>query len=45
VANLSLMDHYVQLSMIGAADEPLVEGYRVVMESFWPAVVSMPRHA
>lgn len=27
VANLSLMDHYLQLSMIGGVDEPMLEGY------------------
>jgi F420-dependent oxidoreductase-like protein len=27
VANLSLMDHYFQLEMIGGADEPMLEGY------------------
>jgi hypothetical protein len=27
VVILSLIDHYLQLSMIGAADEPMVEGY------------------
>lgn len=27
VANLSLMDHYLQLAMIGGADEPMLEGY------------------
>jgi F420-dependent oxidoreductase-like protein len=27
VANLSLMDHYFQLESIGAADEPMIEGY------------------
>jgi hypothetical protein len=27
VANLSLMDHYFQLEMIGGADQPMLEGY------------------
>jgi F420-dependent oxidoreductase-like protein len=27
VANLSLMDHYLQLGMIGSAGEPMLEGY------------------
>lgn len=27
VANLSLMDHYLQLGMVGSADEPMLEGY------------------
>jgi F420-dependent oxidoreductase-like protein len=27
VANLSLMDHYFQLDMMGAADQPMLEGY------------------
>jgi F420-dependent oxidoreductase-like protein len=27
VANLSLMDHYFQLEMMGAADQPMLEGY------------------
>ena len=27
VANLSLMDHYFQLDMMGAADQPMIEGY------------------
>jgi F420-dependent oxidoreductase-like protein len=27
VANVSLMDHYFQLDMMGAADQPMLEGY------------------
>jgi F420-dependent oxidoreductase-like protein len=27
VANLSLMDHYLQLAMLGSAGEPMLEGY------------------
>ena len=27
VANLSLMDHYLQLDMMGSADQPMLEGY------------------
>ncbi|MET0765682.1 MAG: LLM class F420-dependent oxidoreductase [Blastococcus sp.] len=27
VANLSLMDHYFQIEMIGGADQPMLEGY------------------
>jgi F420-dependent oxidoreductase-like protein len=27
VANLSLMDHYFQIGVVGAADEPMLEGY------------------
>ena len=27
VTNLSLMDHYLQLEMMGAADQPMLEGY------------------
>ena len=27
VDNLSLMDHYLQLEMMGAADQPMLEGY------------------
>jgi F420-dependent oxidoreductase-like protein len=27
VANLSLMDHYFQLALVGAAEEPMLEGY------------------
>jgi F420-dependent oxidoreductase-like protein len=27
VANLSLMDHYFQLAMMGAAEQPMLEGY------------------
>jgi F420-dependent oxidoreductase-like protein len=27
VANLSLMDHYLQLEMLGGADRPMLEGY------------------
>ena len=27
VGNLSLMDHYLQLEMMGAADQPMLEGY------------------
>ena len=27
VTNLSLMDHYLQLDMMGSADQPMLEGY------------------
>ena len=27
VTNLSLMDHYLQLEMMGAAEQPMLEGY------------------